>query len=157
MSHPFSGEYHEDLQLDNMEGLRVKQDCKHERIETITMKKKFNSNKTKVHRDCKKLINEGFKVKLIDFEAKHLGEKRRVYMADVTGLDHTTHPGCHVNLDLYYETHKAMMIPFATAADAWAYVDSQGKEDNRIVHKEAKKIGYGWNLKLKNELAALNV
>lgn len=88
--------------------------------------------------------------KFCDFEADDGQKTKRVFFADTMGLDWPEHKGCHVNLSLYYETHKAMTIMFATHADAWAYVDSKGKKDNRIIKKTAL-TGGGWSLKLKNE------
>lgn len=126
-------------------------------MDTQTIK----SNQTKVHKDCKRLVASDFSVKRVNFIAsdewanmnkKHVEYppiKRRVFMADVSGLDWPEHSHCHVLLDLYYETHKAMSIPFATKKDAWKYVDSQGDIDHRIISKTALFGNKGWKLGLK--------
>ena len=76
------------------------------------------------------------------------GEKRKwVYFASVLGLDWPENRHCHTVLQLYYDTHYAMDIPFATKKDAWDYVDSKGKIDKRIINKESSS--QGWQLTLK--------
>jgi hypothetical protein len=79
-------------------------------------------------------IEERDNVKKCDFFARDgfTLEKKRVYLAETHGLDTKENPGCHVNLSLYYETHRAITVPFASHADAWEYVKSEGKIDKSI-------------------------
>lgn len=86
-----------------------------------------------------------------DFYADDGKRKKRVYLAEVCGLDWTAeHRNTHVNLSLYYDTHYAMTIGFATKKDAWEYVESKGKIDRRIESKQSR--GGGWALALKGEM-----
>lgn len=105
--------------------------------------------KNKVWEHYKEILNDtDYKnVKACDFFANVEGKNKRVYMAEVMGLDHTDHPNCHVNVSLYYDTHLALTISFATKHDAWEYVNSRGKIDRRIIKKEFAKNG--WKLELK--------
>lgn len=103
-------------------------------------------------RECyKKVLNDPAytNVKACNFLANDGFIRKRVYLADVMGLDHTEHLNCHVNLSLYYDTHLAMTISFATKADAWKYVESKGKIDRRIIKKTM--VPNGWKLTLKKE------
>lgn len=79
-------------------------------------------------------IEERENVKKCDFIARDgfCSIRKRVYLAETHGLDTAQHPGCHVNLTLYYDTHLAITVPFASKADAWKYVDTQGVIDRRI-------------------------
>lgn len=94
----------------------------------------FKNCNPKHNRFCNFLANDGEK-------------RKRVYFASVIGLDWPENRGCHQSLQLYYDTHYAMDIPFATEKDAWDYVESKGKIDNRIIKKEV--VPGGWKLTLK--------
>jgi hypothetical protein len=109
--------------------------------------------KDKVHNHYKDILNDPdfINVKKCDFLANDGDAKRWVYMAEVMGLDHNEHPNCHVNLSLYYDTHLAMTVPFANKKHAWAYVESKGKYDARIIHKQM--VLNGWRLTLKQKVA----
>lgn len=106
--------------------------------------------KDKVHDHYKSILNDvDYKnVLACNFLANNGLIRKRVYLADVMGLDWTEHKNCHVVLSLYYDTHLAMSIPFATKQHAWDYVKSKGKNDKRIIEKHA--VQNGWSLKLKN-------
>lgn len=78
------------------------------------------------------------------------GFTRHVFYASIMGLDWPENTHCHVSIQLYYETHRAMDIPFATKKDAWEFVHSQGKIDHRIIKKEALSGNKGWKLTLKD-------
>ena len=82
-----------------------------------------------------------------DFLANDGTKQKRVYFASVLGLDWPENPACHVGLQLYYDTHLAMDIGFATRKDAWEYVESKGQIDKRIIKKVQKESE--WLLTLK--------
>lgn len=88
-----------------------------------------------------------------DFIADDGHKEKRVYLAETCGLDWPENKGCHVNLSLYYDTHYAMTIGFATHKDAWEYVESKGEIDRRIIHKWPAQNG--WKLVLKSECQSL--
>ncbi len=106
-----------------------------------------------VHNHYKRILAdpEYKNVKECNFLANDGDNRKWVYLADVMGLDWPEYSHCHVNLSLYYETHKALTIPFATHKDAWYYVESKGKIDHRITKKDTAYDG-GWKLTLKEEV-----
>jgi len=75
-----------------------------------------------------------------------LTDGKQMCLWDVMGLDWYEHPNCHVVLSLYYDTNHAISIPFASKADALAFVKSEGKHDRRIIKKEGTPKG--WKLEL---------
>ena len=73
--------------------------------------------------------DESIAFTLCDFVATgDNGNQRRVFGYDVCGSEEKG----HIVFSFYYETHLAMMISFKTKADGYAYVNSQGKSDNRM-------------------------
>lgn len=107
----------------------------------------------KVHREYKKFEhntkdydNKSFMI-CCNFIADDTYKEQRVYFAESMGLNHSESKVCHVNLSLYYETHMAMTIPFASHNDAKEFVLSQGKIDKRIIKKTSNSKG--WKLELK--------
>lgn len=113
----------------------------------------ITKNKKRILQDTgMKSVLEANKNEYCDFNAvDNDGFKRRVFYASTLGLDWPENSHCHVGLQLYYETHRAMDIPFATHKDAWDYVHSQGKIDNRIIEKKAHPH-CGWLIKTKNRI-----
>jgi len=71
-------------------------------------------------------------VKFCHFLANDGNKRKYVYMYDMSGIEGDLKKG-HINLDLYYKTHRAMTISFLTRKDALDYVESKGKIDKRLV------------------------
>lgn len=114
---------------------------------TITIKQ--HKNRIKKDEGMRNVI-KSFRNEYCDFIATdNDGFTRHIFYASVMGLDWPENSHCHVLMQLYYETHRAMDIPFATKKDAWEFVHSQGKIDHRIIKKEALSGNKGWKLTLK--------